>query len=68
MFKNLTISWHTTISGLIPLAAYALNYFGLWPSIIPLPPFDQVWPFVVAIFGIGASAKDARVTGGDVQQ
>lgn len=68
MFKNLTISWHTTVSGLIPLVAYALNYFGMWPSIIPLPPFDQVWPFVVAIFGIGATAKDARVTGGDVQQ
>lgn len=64
----ITKNWKTTISGLIPLAAYALNYFGLWPSVIPLPPFDQVWPFVLAIVGIGGSAKDANVTGGTVQQ
>ena len=64
LFKN----WKTTVSGLIPLAAYALNYFGLWPSVIPLPPFDQVWPFVLSIVGIGAAAKDHNVTGGDVQQ
>jgi hypothetical protein len=36
--------------------------------VIPLPPFDQVWPFVLAIVGIGGSAKDANVTGGTVQQ
>jgi len=57
-------NWKTTVSGLIPLVAYALNYFGLWPSIIPLPPLDQVWPFVLAIVGVGASAKDHDVTGG----
>lgn len=65
---NLLTNWKTTVSGLIPLAAYALSYFGLWPSVIPLPPFDQVWPFVLAIVGIGGSAKDANVTGGNVQQ
>jgi hypothetical protein len=68
MFKNLTVSWHTTVSGMIPLIAYALNYFGLWPSIMPLPPIDQVWPFVVAVLGIGAYAKDANVTGGKISQ
>ena len=61
-------NWKTTVSGLIPLVAYALNYFGLWPSIIPLPDFNQVWPFVLAIVGIGANAKDSNVTGGTVQQ
>ena len=61
---SLLTNWKTTISGLIPLVAYALNYFGLWPSIIPLPPLDQVWPFVLAIVGIGANAKDHDVTGG----
>ena len=61
-------NWKTTASGIIPLVAYALNYFGAWPASIPLPPFDQVWPFVLAIFGIGASAKDHDVTGGTTPQ
>ena len=61
-------NWKTTVSGLIPLAAYALNYFGVWPSAIPLPPFEQVWPFILSILGIGAAAKDSNVTGGDVHQ
>lgn len=61
-------NWKTTVSALIPLAAYGLQYAGLWPSSIPLPPFDQVWPFVLAIFGIGANAKDGNVTGGTIQQ
>jgi hypothetical protein len=65
---NLLKNWKTTVSGLIPLIAYALNYFGLWPAAIALPPFDQVWPFILAIFGIGANAKDHNVTGGDVHQ
>lgn len=65
---NILTNWKTTVSGLIPLLAYALNYFGLWPSVIPLPPFDQVWPFVLAIVGIGGAAKDSNVTGGTVQQ
>ena len=65
---NILTNWKTTVSGLIPLVAYALNYAGVWPSIIPLPPIDQVWPFVLAIVGIGASAKDNNVTGGSVQQ
>lgn len=66
--KNILTNWHTTIWGLIPLLAYALNYAGLWPSIIPLPPIEQVWPFVLANFGIGASAKDSNVTGGTKTQ
>jgi hypothetical protein len=61
-------NWKTTVSGIIPLVAYALHYAGAWPASIPLPPFDQVWPFVLAILGIGASAKDSNVTGGDVHQ
>lgn len=65
---NLLTNWKTTVSGLIPLVAYALNYFGLWPSVIPLPPFDQVWPFVLAIVGIGGAAKDSNVTGGTIHQ
>lgn len=61
-------NWKTTVSGLIPLVAYGLNYFGVWPSAIPLPPFEQVWPFILSIVGIGAAAKDNNVTGGDVHQ
>jgi hypothetical protein len=56
---HLTNNWKTTLTGIIPLAVYGLNYFGLWPSAIPLPPFDQVWPFVASVFGLGISAKDA---------
>lgn len=66
--NKLLVNWKTTVSGLIPLVAYALSYAGLWPSVIPLPPFDQVWPFVLAIVGIGGAAKDSNVTGGTVQQ
>ena len=68
MLNLLKTNWKTTVSGLIPLAAYGLQYAGLWPASIPLPPLDQVWPVVLAIFGIGASAKDANVTGGTTQQ
>jgi hypothetical protein len=64
MLKN----WKTTVSALIPLAAYALNYAGVWPSVIPLPPIDQVWPFIVSILGIGVYAKDSNVTGGSIHQ
>ncbi len=64
----MTTNWKTTLSGLIPLIAYGLQYAGVWPSSIPLPPLDQVWPVVLAIFGIGASAKDSNVTGGTKQQ
>ena len=61
-------NWRTTVTGLIPLAAYALNYFGLWPTSIPLPPFDQIWPVLLGVFGVGVTAKDNNVTGGDVHQ
>jgi hypothetical protein len=66
--KDLIVSWRTTISGLIPLIAYALNYAGFWPAAIPLPPLEQVWPFVLASLGVGAYAKDADVTGGTKKQ
>lgn len=61
-------NWKTTVTALIPLAAYGLNYFGLWPTSIPLPPFDQVWPVLLGLVGVGATAKDNNVTGGDVHQ
>ena len=67
MHKLLT-NWKTTVSAIIPLVAYGLQYAGVWPASIPLPPIEQVWPFVLAIFGIGANAKDSNVTGGDVHQ
>lgn len=63
-FKN----WKTTVAALIPLAAYALNHFGLWPASIPLPPLDQIWPALLAVAGVGVAAKDQNVTGGDVHQ
>lgn len=64
MFSNLTISWKTSVSAAIPLVAYGLQYAGLWPSAIPLPPFEQVWPFILSILGVGVNAKDGNVTGG----
>ena len=61
-------NWKTTVTALIPLAAYALNYFGLWPASIPLPPFDQIWPVLLSVAGVGVTDKDSNVTGGTVQQ
>ena len=61
-------NWKTTVSAFIPLAAYGLQYAGMWPASIPLPPFDQVWPFILSILGIGVAAKDSNVTGGSTQQ
>ena len=63
-FKN----WKTIVTALIPLAAYGLNYFGLWPTSIPLPPFDQIWPVLLGLAGVGVQAKDNNVTGGTIQQ
>lgn len=64
MLKN----WKTTVSALIPLVAYGLQYAGVWPAAIPLPPLDQVWPIILSILGIGVTAKDSNVTGGTTQQ
>lgn len=50
------------------IVPYGLNYLGVWPAAIPLPPFEQVWPPVLAVLGVGATAKDNNVTGGDVKQ
>ena len=62
MFKNLTANWKTTVAALIPLAAYALKYAGVWPESMPLPPLDEVWPFILALLGVGVAAKDNNVT------
>lgn len=61
--NSLLVNWRTTVWGLTPLIPYALNFFGVWPTIIPLPPFDQIWPVIAASVGIGATAKDHNVTG-----
>ena len=62
------VNWKTSLLGAAPLLMYALQYFGWWPSIIPLPPFHDVWPVVVANLGLGFSAKDHNITGGTRQQ
>ena len=59
---NLTANWRTTVIGLIPVVAYGLKYAGVWPESMPLPPMDQVWPFLLSIVGIGITAKDNNVT------
>lgn len=58
----LRANWRTTVLGLIPLVAYVLNYFELWPSSMPLPPMDQAWVFVLSLLGMGVAAKDGVVT------
>lgn len=60
--KNFLVNWRSTLMGLIPLIAYGLKYAGVWPESMPLPPMDEVWPFLLAIVGIGATAKDNNVT------
>jgi hypothetical protein len=62
MIKNFSVNWKTTVMGLIPLFAYGLKYAGVWPESMPLPPFDEVWPFLFSLAGIGAAAKDGNVT------
>jgi len=62
MLKNFTANWKSTVLGLIPLVAYVLKYAGVWPESMPLPPLDEVWPFLLSIVGIGAVAKDNNVT------
>jgi len=29
---------------------------------MPLPPLDEVWPFLLSIVGLGVAAKDGNVT------
>jgi hypothetical protein len=60
--QNFLSNWRTTLMALIPLIAYALKYAGVWPESMPLPPLDEVWPFLLSIVGIGMSAKDNNVT------
>lgn len=62
------INYKTTIMGMIPLIAYGLKAAGWWPDSMPLPPFDQVWPFLISMFGLGVTAKDNDVTGGTRDQ
>jgi hypothetical protein len=60
--KNFSANWKTTVVGLIPLVAYGLKYAGVWPESMPLPPLDEVWPFLLSIVGLGVAAKDGNVT------
>ena len=60
--QNFLANWRTTLMALIPLIAYGLKYAGVWPESMPLPPMDEVWPFLLAILGIGVTAKDNNVT------
>lgn len=57
-------NWKTTVMALIPLVGYALKFAGVWPAGIPLPPFEEVWPALFALVGVGLAAKDNDVTGG----
>jgi hypothetical protein len=29
---------------------------------MPLPPLDEVWPFLLGLIGVGVAAKDNNVT------
>jgi hypothetical protein len=59
---NLKANWKTTVAALIPLVAYGLKYAGVWPESMPLPPLDEVWPFILGLIGVGVAAKDGNVT------
>jgi hypothetical protein len=59
---NLTANWKTTVMALIPLLAYGLKFAGVWPESMPLPPLDEVWPFLLGLVGVGVAAKDNNVT------
>ncbi len=59
---NLKANWKTTVAALIPLVAYGLKYAGVWPESMPLPPLDEVWPFILGLVGVGVAAKDGNVT------
>jgi hypothetical protein len=57
-------NWKTTvIPAVLMLGPYALQFAGLWPAALPLPPFEQVYPQVMGLLGLGAVAKDFNVTG-----
>lgn len=60
---NIMNNWRTTLMGFIPAVPYLLQWFGFWPSVIPLPPFEQVWPTIAGVLGVGVIAKDSNVTG-----
>jgi hypothetical protein len=54
------VNWKTTVMALMPLVAYALSHFGLWPASMPLPPLDQVWPSLIGLIGVGFASSDAK--------
>ena len=60
--QNFLANWRTTLMALIPLIAYGLKFAGVWPESMPLPPLDEVWPFALALLGVGVAAKDNNVT------
>jgi hypothetical protein len=68
MLNLLKTNWKTTVTALMGIIPYILQHFGYWPSFIPLPPIEQVWPPLLAVLGVGATAKDGNVTGGTVHQ
>jgi hypothetical protein len=68
MFTSVATNWKTSATAFMAVVPYILQHFGYWPSSIPLPPFDQVWPPILAVLGVGATAKDSNVTGGTVHQ
>ena len=61
-------NWKSFVPALIPLAAYGLSYAGLWPTNMPLPPIQDVWPMLLGLLGVGWQAKDKDVTGGTREQ
>lgn len=56
-------NWKTTVGGLLLPALYLAHYFGVDVPGLVLPPLDQAWPIMLALFGIGAAAKDNNVAG-----
>jgi hypothetical protein len=52
------VNWKTTLMAVLPLIAYVMSHFGLWPASMPLPPLEQVWPALISVFGIGFVASD----------
>lgn len=68
MLSYIKANWKTTSWALILPMLYAGKHYGIVPESVDLPPLATTWPFILAIFGIGITAKDLDVTGGDKEQ